>query len=222
MQVLYEDNHTLAVYKPAGIPVQSDETGDISLFELAKEYIKKKYKKPGEVYLGLVHRIDRPVSGIVLFARTSKAAARYSEMFRSRSMEKTYLAIVEKRPADNEGILKNYLWKDSGANRVYWYDKEKKGSKLAELEYSLLQEVDNKFLLEVKPLTGRSHQIRAQLAAIRCPIIGDTKYGSKIPLNDRSICLLAYRLSFIHPVKKDRINITSPIPENKFWNRFQI
>lgn len=137
-------------------------------------------------------------------------------------MEKTYLAIVEKRPPSVSGSLKHYLWKDAKANRVYWYDKEKKGSKLAELEYRLLNESGNNFLLEVRPLTGRSHQIRAQLAAIGCPIVGDTKYGSKIPLNDRSICLLAYKLKFDHPVKKQAVEITSPIPENKYWKRFEI
>lgn len=218
--VIYEDNHTIIVHKPVGIPVQPDDTGDTSLFELVQEFVKDKYNKPGAVYLGLVHRIDRPVSGLVLFARTSKAASRYSEIFRDRTVEKTYLAIVEKQPPKLQDSLEDYIWKDKDANRAYCYKKEKKGSKLAKLDYRLIAEVNGAYLLEVKPHTGRPHQIRAQLSNIGCPIVGDTKYGSKTPLNDRSICLLARRLKFRHPVKDQPVEVLSRNPDGRFWKKF--
>lgn len=218
--VLYEDNHIIIVQKEPGIPTQADETGDLSLFEMVQQYIKIKYEKPGDVYLGMVHRVDRPVSGLVMFARTSKAASRLSEMFRERQIEKTYLAIVEHNPPKMEDTLKHYIWKDKDTNRSYCYAKEKKGSKLASLHYRQIGEVNKSVLLEVKPHTGRPHQIRAQLSTIGCPIIGDTKYGSKLPLNDRSICLLARRLKFIHPVKKHMVEIVSRTPEGRFWQKF--
>lgn len=220
--VIYEDNHLLIVHKPPGVPVQSDEEGVLSLEEMAKEYIKEKYGKPGAVYLGVVHRIDQPVTGLVVLAKTSKAAARMSELFRDRKVQKTYLAIVERQPPALEGTLHHYIWKDQSVNRSYCYDKEKKGSKLAELHYKLLQEVNQSILLEINPVTGRPHQIRAQLSAIGCPIVGDTKYGSKFPLNDRSICLLARRLEFMHPVKKTKMEVMSLAPKNKFWQKFSL
>jgi 23S rRNA pseudouridine1911/1915/1917 synthase len=218
--ILLEDNHLIIVHKPVGIPTQGDETGDVSMFELVQQYIKVKYNKPGDVYLGMVHRLDRPVAGLVLFAKTSKAASRLSEMFRDRKVEKTYLAVVDDQPPHLEGTLKDYIWKDKDANRAYCYKKEKKGSKLATLDYKQLQESGHSYLLEVKPHTGRSHQIRAQLANMGCPIVGDSKYGSNIPLNDRSICLLARRLKFIHPVRKEPIEIVSRTPTGRFWQKF--
>ncbi len=220
--VIYEDNHIIVVHKPSGIPTQADESNDLSMLEMTQEYIKEKYDKPGKVYLGLVHRIDRPVSGLVLFGRTSKAASRLSEMFREKTIEKTYLAIVENEPPELEGTLTDYIWKDKDANRAYCYKKEKKGSKWAQLHYRHLQTVNHATLLEIKPMTGRPHQIRAQLASMGCPIVGDTKYGSKIPLNDRSICLVARRLKFIHPVKKEPVEILSLNPEGRFWQKFSL
>jgi 23S rRNA pseudouridine1911/1915/1917 synthase len=218
--VLFEDNHIIIIQKTAGIPTQGDETGDLSLFEMVQQYIKVKYNKPGDVYLGLVHRVDRPVSGLVMFAKTSKAASRLSEMFREHTIEKTYLAIVANQPPKEEDTLTNYIWKDKEANRAYCYNKEKKGSKKAVLDYKQLQQVGKEYLLEVKPHTGRSHQIRAQLANMGCPIVGDIKYGSKANVEDRSICLLARRLKFIHPVKKTPLEIVSRTPEGRFWQKF--
>ena len=219
--VIFEDNHIIIVQKPANIPVQGDESGDLSLFEMVQEFIKHKYDKPGAVYLGLVHRLDRPVSGLMMFAKTSKAASRLSEMFREREIEKTYLALVGKRPKELEATLHDYIWKDKAANHAYCYNKAKNGSKLAELSYKVLQEVNQNILLEVKPVTGRSHQIRAQLANMGCPIIGDAKYGSKLPMDEgEGICLIARRLKFIHPVKKQPIEIVSRTPEGRYWKKF--
>ena len=218
--ILFEDNHIIIIQKTAGIPTQGDETGDISLFEMVQKYIKVKYNKPGDVYLGLVHRVDRPVSGLVMFAKTSKAASRLSEMFREHTIEKTYLAIVAQQPPKEEDTLTNYIWKDKESNSAYCYNKEKKGSKKAILDYKQLQQVGKEYLLEVKPHTGRSHQIRAQLANMGCPIVGDIKYGSKVNVEDRSICLLARRLKFIHPVKKTPLEIVSRTPEGRFWQKF--
>jgi 23S rRNA pseudouridine1911/1915/1917 synthase len=221
-EVIYEDNHLIIVNKPAGLPVQDDESGDASLVELTKLFIKEKYKKPGAVYLGLIHRIDRPVSGLVLMAKTSKAASRLSEMFRERKIKKTYLAVVENQPPKLEGTLRHYIWKDKDANRAMCYDKERTGSKLAVLQYKLLEEVNQYILLEVTPETGRPHQIRAQLTAMGCPIVGDIKYGSKTTLRDRSICLFARRLEFIHPVKNTPLEVLAPVPYNRYWQRFEL
>jgi len=218
--IIFEDNHIIIVQKTAGIPTQGDETGDLSLFEMVQQFIKVKYKKPGDVYLGLVHRVDRPVSGLVMFAKTSKAASRLSEMFRERTIEKTYLAIVSTQPPKEHDTLTHYIWKDKEANKAYCYVKEKKGSKMAVLDYKQLQVVGGNFLLEVMPHTGRSHQIRAQLAAIGCPIVGDIKYGSKDQTDERSICLLARRLKFIHPVKKTPLEVVSRTPSGRFWQKF--
>ena len=219
--ILFEDNHIIIVQKPAGIPVQEDESGDVALFDLVMEFIRNKYDKPGNVYLAVVHRIDRPVQGLVMFAKTGKAAARLSEMFRDRKIEKTYLAITAKQPPKLEDTLIDYIWKDTTTNRSYCYKKEKKGSKKAELHYKYVQESGKNYLIEVKPVTGRPHQIRAQLANIGCPIVGDAKYGSHMPLNDRSICLIARRLKFIHPVKNTPLEVVSRTPKGKFWQKFE-
>lgn len=220
--IIYEDNHLIVVHKHGGTPVQDDETGDISLAKMVEDYIRIKYNKPGNVYVGLVHRIDRPVSGLVIFAKTSKAASRLSEMFREKQVEKTYLAIVSKQPPKMEDTLTDYIWKDKEANRAYTYKKEKKGSKWAQLTYRQVAEVNGSYLLEVKPLTGRPHQIRAQLAGMGCPIVGDAKYGSPLPQNDRSICLLARRVKLIHPVKKEPLEILSRDPQGRFWQKFDL
>ncbi len=219
--IIFEDNHIIIVQKPSGIAVQEDESGDVALFDLVMEFIRQKYDKPGKVYLAVVHRIDRPVQGLVMFAKTSKAAARLSEMFRDRKIEKTYLAITAKQPPQLEGTLIDYIWKDTSANRSYCYKKEKKGSKKAELHYKYLQESGKNYLLQINPVTGRPHQIRAQLSGIGCPIVGDAKYGSHMPLNDRSICLVARRLKFIHPVKNTSLEVVSRTPKGKFWQKFE-
>ncbi|RYD80616.1 MAG: RluA family pseudouridine synthase [Sphingobacteriales bacterium] len=218
--IIFEDNHIIIVQKPAGIAVQEDESGDVALFDLTLEFIRQKYNKPGNVYLAVVHRIDRPVQGLVMFAKTSKAAARLSEMFRDRTIEKTYLAITAKQPPQLEGTLIDYIWKNTSENRSYCYKKEKKGSKKAELSYKYHQESGKNYLLIVNPVTGRPHQIRAQLSNIGCPIVGDVKYGSHLPLNDRSVCLVARRLKFIHPVKNTELEVVSRTPKGKFWQKF--
>ncbi len=222
LNVIYEDNHLIAVHKPAGIPVQGDETGDTPLSDMVKEYIKYKYKKPGEVYLGVLHRLDRPVEGVVIFARTSKSAARMSEMFREKTITKTYWAIVEKKPPLPSGVLTDYIWKDKKANRSYCYKKEKKDSQWAQLTYKTLEEADGLYLLEVNPLTGRPHQIRAQLSHMGCIILGDTKYGSKLPLKDRSISLLARKIAFVHPVQNTQMVLDSFKPQGKWWKKFAV
>jgi 23S rRNA pseudouridine1911/1915/1917 synthase len=222
LRILFEDNHLLAVQKLAGVPVQGDETGDTPLTQLVEDYLRHTYNKPGNIYVGLVHRLDRPVSGVVLFAKTGKAAARLSEIFREHQIEKVYLAIVERRPPREEDTLKGYIWKDPKANRVYLYEKEKKGSKYAELHYRLLAEREGMYLLAVWPKTGRSHQIRAQLANMGCTILGDTKYGSRLPLNDRSISLLAWQLSLTHPVRKEPLTIRAEAPASKWWRLFDL
>ena len=221
LKVIFEDNHLLAVHKPAGIPTQGDESGDEPLVDMVENYIRLMYQKPGNVYVGLLHRLDRPTEGIVLFAKTSKAAARMSKMFQERKIKKTYMAITHGRPNPEEGRLFNYLWKDPKNNKVYCYDKEKTDSKAGELFYQLLEMDGNMSLIKVNPITGRPHQIRAQLSYIRCSIVGDTKYGSNLPLNDRSICLLCYEMEFDHPVKKGEIvTVRSATPETKFFDKF--
>jgi 23S rRNA pseudouridine1911/1915/1917 synthase len=220
LSVIFEDNHLLVVNKQAGTPVQGDETGDTPLTQIVEDYLRVTYKKPGNIYVGLVHRIDRPVSGLVLFAKTGKAAARLSEMLQTRKIQKTYFAITDKQPPHASGHLSDFLWKDAKNNKVYCYVKEKAGSKKAELTYKVIEHVNGFYLLEVNPLTGRSHQIRVQLANMGCPILGDTKYGSRLPLNDRSICLLARKLVFEHPVKKEIVTFYSNTPTSKYWQLF--
>jgi 23S rRNA pseudouridine1911/1915/1917 synthase len=218
--VLYEDNHLIIVNKAAGVLVQGDATGDKTLSDYVKDYIKEKYNKPGDVFLGTVHRLDRPVSGIVVFARTSKALERMNEIFRRRDVQKTYWAVVGKKPEKKSGKLTHFLVKNEEKNTVKAFDTEVKGSQKAELTYRYLGEINHYHLLEVNPVTGRPHQIRVQLASMGCPIRGDVKYGYPRLNPEGNINLHARRLYFVHPVKKEPILIKAPLPENPFWEEF--
>lgn len=220
-EILYEDNHIIAVYKRSSDLVQGDKTGDESLDNHVKTYIAKKYNKPGEAYLGLVHRLDRPVSGVLIFARTSKALLRMNEIFRTRQVKKVYWAIVKERPPEDEATISHYLKKIEAQNKSYTYETEVKGSKLATLTYKVIGRSERFYLLEVELHTGRHHQIRAQLAAIGCPIKGDMKYGFPRSNEDGSIGLLAREISFIHPVKKENITIKAHLPEGDIWKAFK-
>jgi 23S rRNA pseudouridine1911/1915/1917 synthase len=219
-EIVYEDNHIIAVNKKPGILVQGDETGDETLADIVKAYIKNKLNKPGDVFLGVVHRLDRPVSGVVIFARTSKALTRMNELMRDRAIQKLYYAIVFPRPEELSGTLKHYISKDSDKNTVKAYNSPKKDTKEAILEYKVIGELDQKVLLEVRPLTGRPHQIRVQLSKIGSPIIGDLRYGASYPLQDKSIALHCRSMRFIHPVKKEEIVIEAEVPRKFPWNVF--
>jgi 23S rRNA pseudouridine1911/1915/1917 synthase len=220
VEILYEDNHLIAVYKKPSDLSQSDKTGDAALDSEVKKYIAEKYNKPGDVFLGVVHRLDRPVGGVMLFARTSKALERINEIFRTREVRKTYLAIVNERPPEDEAVLTHYLKKNEKQNKTYVYDNEVNGSKKASLSYRLAGRSDRYFLLEIELFSGRHHQIRAQLAKIGCPVKGDLKYGYPRSNEDGSICLFARRLEFIHPVKKEKISITAHFPRGDVWKLF--
>lgn len=218
MTVLYEDNHIIAVNKTCNEIVQGDKTGDIPLSEIVKAYIKEKYNKPGEVFLGVTHRLDRPTSGVVLFARTSKALTRLNEMFKSHEqIHKTYWAIVQGAPKIPEARLENYLVRNEAQNKSYIAKPGAKEAKLAVLSYKTLVRGDHYTLLEINLETGRHHQIRCQLAAIGCPVKGDLKYGAKRSNPDGGICLHARRIEFIHPVSKQEICITAPVPDDALW-----
>lgn len=219
-EILYEDNHIIAVYKRSSDLSQGDKTGDAPLDVEVKKYIAEKYKKPGEVFLGVVHRLDRPVSGVMLFARTSKALSRLNEMFKTREVKKFYYAIVRDRPPDDEATITHYLKKNEAQNKSYVFDNEVKGSKLASLTYKLKGRSDKYYMLEVELHSGRHHQIRAQLAKIGCPIKGDLKYGYARSNEDGGISLFARRLEFIHPVKKEPVIITAHFPEGDIWSVF--
>ena len=224
MQIIYEDNHLIAINKPAGWLVQGDETRDKPLSEWVKEYIKVRYKKPGDVFLGVIHRLDRPVSGVVVFARTSKALTRMNELFKERKVEKTYWAITSTRPDPLKGHLSHYLLKDPTRNIVKAYDqlgRRTAEAKLAELDYELMAEIGHNHLLEVHPITGRPHQIRVQLSKMGWPIKGDVKYGSPSGLDDGSISLHCRELAFEHPVKKERIRIEADPPATQLWKLFK-
>lgn len=220
MDVIYEDNHIIIVSKRAGDIVQGDKTGDTPLSETVKLYIKDTCHKPGDVFLGVVHRLDRPVSGLVVFARTSKALSRLSEMFRTRSVRKTYWAIVGNQPPQSEGTLTHWLTRNPKNNTARAYEREVPGSKQAVLDYRVIARSDRYWLLEVDLHTGRHHQIRCQLAKIGCPIRGDLKYGAPRSLPDGGISLHARRVSFEHPVSHLPIDVTAPVPEEPLWQAF--
>ncbi len=220
VEILYEDNHLIAVYKRSSDLAQSDKTGDASLDTEVKEYIRNKYKKPGDAFLGVVHRLDRPVSGVLLYARTSKALERLNELFRTRQVKKIYLAIVKDRPPEDEGTLKHFIKKNEQQNKSYVFDTEVKGSKEATLSYRLIGRSEKFYLVEVELHSGRHHQIRAQLSKIGCPIKGDLKYGYPRSNEDGSISLLARQLEFIHPVRKEPVTITGHFPEGDIWHVF--
>lgn len=220
-QILFEDNHLIAINKPAGMLVQGDITKDISLDTLVKEYIKKKYNKPGDVFLGVVHRIDRPVSGVVLFAKTSKALERLNKQFRDKEVRKTYWAVSKNRPEEEEGYLINFLRKNSEQNKSYVCKDDAKNSQKAELKYKWINNSNNFNLFEIELITGRHHQIRAQLSNIGCPIKGDLKYGAKRSNPDGSIHLHARKIIITHPVKKDELSITADVPNDALWKFFE-
>ena len=222
MTVVYEDNHIIIVNKTASEIVQGDKTGDTPLSETVKQYLKEKYAKPGNVFIGVTHRLDRPVSGLVVFAKTSKALTRLNEMFRGSEVQKTYWAVVKNRPSQVEGELVHYLVRNEKQNKSYAYDAERPGSKKAVLHYRLIGRSQNYFLLEVDLKTGRHHQIRCQLAKMGCPIKGDLKYGFPRSNPDGSICLHARRVRFIHPVSKQLIDVEAPLPSGNLWNCFEL
>jgi len=217
MTVVYEDNHVIIVSKESGEIVQGDKTGDVPLSEAVKQYIKEKYAKPGAVFLGTVHRLDRPVSGLVVFARTSKALARLNKMFAEGQVHKTYWAIVKNTPKAPEGTLENWLVRNEKQNKSYAYDKERPNSKKAILKYRVIGHTDNYSVLEVNLMTGRHHQIRCQLAAMGCPIKGDLKYGAPRSNPDGSISLMSRRVEFVHPVSKETIIVEAPLPNDPLW-----
>ena len=221
IEVLYEDNHIIAVNKKASDIVQGDKTGDRPLPEYVKDYIKKKYNKPGEVFLGVVHRLDRPVSGVILFARTSKALTRLNEMFREKKVQKTYWAIVKNKPQNTKDNLVHYLLKNQAKNKSQAFNKEGNHALRSELSYEIIHSLENYHLLEVSPKTGRHHQIRVQLAKIGCPIKGDIKYGFDRTNKDKGIHLHARKIDFIHPVKKEPISITAPTPNDVLWKSYK-
>lgn len=220
-RIIYEDNHLIAVNKRAGEIVQADKTGDAPIGTHLKEFLKQKYNKPGEVFVGVVHRLDRPVSGVVLFAKTSKGLERMNQLFRERETKKIYWAIVEQKPEKPEGKLIHWLMKNEKQNKSYASPVQKQGHLICELNYKLLQSSERYHLLEVSPLTGRHHQIRVQLSTMKCIIKGDLKYGAKRSNPDGSICLHARRLEFIHPVKKEPVVIEAPVPDDNLWKAMQ-
>jgi len=219
-EILYEDNHIIAVFKRSSDLAQGDKTGDVSLDTEVKKYLGEKYKKPGEVFLGVVHRLDRPVSGVLLYARTSKALERLNEMFRDKQVKKTYLAIVKERPPEDEATITHFLKKNEVQNKSYVYDTEVKGSKSATLTYKLKGRSERYYMIEIELHTGRHHQIRAQLAKIGCPIKGDLKYGFPRSNEDGSISLFARKIEFIHPVRKEPVSIIAHFPEGDIWSVF--
>lgn len=222
MQVIYEDNHIIAVNKTCSEIVQGDKTGDIPLSEIVKQYIKEKYKKPGDVFLGVIHRLDRPTSGIVLFARTSKALARMNKMFQEKdTIKKTYWAVVDRIPDPEQGTLHHWLVRNEKQNKSYAYASEVANSKEAFLNYRLIAKSDKFYLLEIQLLTGRHHQIRAQLAVLGCRIKGDMKYGFPRSNPDGGIHLHARKVEFAHPVTNQTISIAAPTPNDPLWNFFE-
>ena len=218
LEVLYEDNHIIAVNKKAGDLVQGDKTGDKPLGEFVKAYLREKYNKPGNIFCGVIHRLDRPVSGLVVFAKTSKALARMNALFREKTIQKTYWAIVENPPLKSEDRLEHYLIKNQEKNKSRAFLKPYEGALNSVLDYKIQKKLDRYTLLQVKPITGRHHQIRVQLSTIGCIIKGDLKYGAKRSNKDASISLHAREINFIHPVKNEAITITAPAPKDPIWN----
>jgi 23S rRNA pseudouridine1911/1915/1917 synthase len=224
LQIIYEDNHLIAVNKPAGVLVHEDETGDETLGDFVKEYIKQRYDKPGDVFLGVIHRLDRPVSGVVVFARTSKALERMNRLFHDRKVEKVYWAVTSHRPDPLKGHLKHYLLKDREKNMVKAFEQlsnRAKDAKLSELDYELIGELHGHILLEVRPLTGRPHQIRVQLAKMGCSIRGDVKYGYPQANPEGNIHLHCLKLAFEHPVKLEPVEIVADPPHDQIWDLFE-
>ena len=217
LDILFEDNHLIIINKKPGDIVQKDKTNDISLLEIVKEYLKRKYNKPGNVYLGLIHRIDRPTSGLVMFAKTSKALSRMNNMLKGKMIVKTYWAITKNKPKKKSSQLVHWLKKNEKKNKSTHFSRETKNAKKAILDYRIIKELENYFLLEILMGSGRHHQIRCQLQAIGCPIKGDLKYGAKRSNSDGSIDLHAKHLKFIHPVTKKEVNLNAPVRENKIW-----
>ena len=220
MNVIYEDNHIILVNKASSEIVQGDKTGDTPLSETVKQYIKEKYHKPGNVFLGVTHRLDRPVSGLVLFARTSKALSRLNEMFKTKEIKKTYWAIVKNQPPAPAGELVHWLVRNEKQNKSYAYDREVNDSKKAILDYKVIGRSERYYLLEINLQTGRHHQIRCQLAKMGCPIKGDLKYGAQRSNPDGSICLHARRIEFVHPVSKEKMSFEAPVPDSALWKSF--
>ena len=218
MQVLYEDNHIIIVYKEAGEIVQGDKSGDEPLSETVRRWIKEKYQKPGNVFLGIVHRLDRPVSGLVIFAKTSKALARLNNMFRNGEVHKTYWAIVTRPPFEPEATLTDWLVRNERQNKSYAYNHQVPTSKKSILHYKIINRSNRYTLLEINLMTGRHHQIRCQLSNMDCPIKGDLKYGAPRSNPDGSISLLSHRVEFVHPVSKENIRIESPLPDDTLWH----
>ena len=217
MNVVYEDNHIIIVNKLSGEIVQGDKTGDRTLADDVKAYIKEEYAKPGNVFLGVTHRLDRPVWGLVVFAKTSKALSRLNDMFRNGDIHKTYWAICQNAPAEQEATLTHWLTRNERQNKSYAYDREVPGSKKAVLHYKVIGRSERYTLVEIQLMTGRHHQIRCQLAKIGCPIKGDLKYGARRSNPDGSISLLARKVEFTHPVSKEKICVESPVPDDKLW-----
>lgn len=221
LEILYEDNHLMIVNKKPSEIVQGDKTGDVPLSEKVKEFIKKRDNKPGAVFLGVAHRIDRPVSGVLMFAKTSKSLARLNQMFQDKTIQKTYWAVVKNEPPKQEDTLTHFLKKNEVKNKSFVEPDEKRGGKKSILNYKIIAKSDNYFLLEIDPKTGRHHQIRAQLSAIKCPIKGDLKYGFDRSNSDGSIHLHAHKISFIHPVSKELIEVNAPVPKENLWQAME-
>ena len=221
LSILFEDNHLVLVNKISGDIVQSDKTGDKPLVDKVKEYLKEKYNKPGEVFLGIPHRIDRPTTGIVIFCRNSRSLERINQMFKDKAIKKTYWAIVKNKPPAESGKLVHYMKRNEQQNKSYASDEEKPGSQRAELDYQIIARGDRYFLLQIDLHTGRHHQIRAQLSKIGSPIKGDLKYGYERSNEDASISLHARKVEFLHPSKKEPMSVIAPVPDDKLWKYFE-